>query len=140
KVQSASKEVVHARYKDLAHVEWAFRTSKTVLEMRPLYVRLASRTRGHALVVMLAYRLIQELAKRWRNLDVTVAEGIAQLTTLYVHELSVKGVENRQVVSCVPIPNEAIQKLFEHAGIKLPQPPTKEVKISTKRKLTSQRK
>ena len=140
KVQSASKEVVHARYKDLAHVEWAFRTSKTVLEMRPLYVRLASRTRGHALVVMLAYRLIQELAKRWRNLDVTVAEGIAQLTTLCVHELSVKGVENRQVVSCVPIPNEAIQKLFEHAGIKLPQPPIKEVKISTKRKLTSQRK
>jgi hypothetical protein len=42
---AASKELIHERYKDLALVEWAFRTSKTVqLEMRPLYVRLASRT------------------------------------------------------------------------------------------------
>jgi transposase len=48
----ASKEVVH---RDLALVEWAFRQSKTVyLEMRPVFVRLESRTRGHALVVMLA--------------------------------------------------------------------------------------
>jgi len=47
---AASKELIHQRYKDLALVEWAFRTSKTVqLEMRPIYVRLASRTRGHAL-------------------------------------------------------------------------------------------
>jgi hypothetical protein len=27
--------------------------------MRPIHVRLASRTRGHALVVMLAYRIVQ---------------------------------------------------------------------------------
>lgn len=140
KAKKASKEVVHARYKDLAHVEWAFRTSKTMLEMRPLYVRLASHTRGHALVVMLAYRLVQELAKRWRNLDVTVAEGVAQLTTLCVHELSVKGAENHQIVRCVPTPNDAIQKLFEHAGIGLPKSPNKEVNVSTKRKLTTQRK
>ncbi|HZC00099.1 MAG TPA: IS1634 family transposase, partial [Gammaproteobacteria bacterium] len=47
----ASKETVHDRYKDLALVEWAFRESKTVhLEMRPIYVRLESRTRGHAFV------------------------------------------------------------------------------------------
>jgi len=33
----ASKEIVHDRYKDLALVEWAFRSSKTVhLEMRPI--------------------------------------------------------------------------------------------------------
>jgi transposase len=35
-------------------VEQAFRTAKTaLLEMRPITVRLESRTRGHALVVML---------------------------------------------------------------------------------------
>jgi transposase len=54
--EAASKETVHERYKDLALVEWAFRESKTVhLEMRPIYVRRESRTRGHAFVVMLAY-------------------------------------------------------------------------------------
>ena len=54
--EQADKETVHSRYKDLAQVEHAFRTMKTGhLELRPIYVRLASRTRGHALVVMLSY-------------------------------------------------------------------------------------
>lgn len=86
---AASKELIHERYKDLALVEWAFRTSKTVqLEMRPIYVRLASRTRGHALVVMLAYRIIKELAQYWHALDVTVAEGLKELDTFYVSRKS----------------------------------------------------
>lgn len=62
----AGKEVVHGRYKDLALVERAFRVCKTgQLEVRPVHVRLASRTRGHVFVVMLAYRIVQELATRW---------------------------------------------------------------------------
>ena len=136
-VQRADKEIVHSRYKDLAQVEWAFRTSKTVLEMRPVYVRLESRTRGHALVVMLAYRLVQELAKRWRTLDITVPEGISQLTTLCVHQLSVN---NQKVTNCVPTPNETVTKLFEHASIGLPKiSEQEEAKISTKTKLTSRK-
>ena len=58
---------VHARYKDLAMVEWAFRTSKSKiryggtmqLEMRPVHVRLARRTRGHALAIILSYKIVQ---------------------------------------------------------------------------------
>ena len=65
---AASNEIIHERYKDLAIVEWAFRQSETVhLEMRPIHVRLESRTRGHAFVVMLA--ITQALAKYWRHLD-----------------------------------------------------------------------
>ena len=71
--EMASKETVHTRYKDLMHVEMAFRTSKTVeLELRPINVRLESRTRGHVFVVMLAYKIVQELAKRWQAIDLTV--------------------------------------------------------------------
>jgi len=56
---------VHDRYRDLAQVEWAFRGQKTVqLEMRPVYLRDQNRTRGHALVVMLAYLLVQTLRQR----------------------------------------------------------------------------
>jgi transposase len=48
--------MVHDRYKDLASVEQAFRTCKTVhLEVRPIFLRLEARTRAHAFVVMLAY-------------------------------------------------------------------------------------
>ena len=83
KCEQASKDTVHDRYKDLVQVEWAFRTGKTAhLELRPIHVRKENRTRGHALVVMLAYRLIQELARRWAALDVKVEEGLKSLATL----------------------------------------------------------
>jgi transposase len=92
KKTEAPKETVQARYKDLALVEWAFRTCKTThLEMRPIYVRKKSRTRGHALVVMLAYMLVRELAGCWAGLDLTVREGLRDLGTLTATELRVKG-------------------------------------------------
>jgi transposase len=57
-------ETVHVRYKDLAMVERAFRTSKTGhLEVRPVYVRTEANTRGHVLVVMLAYLIVRELKR-----------------------------------------------------------------------------
>ena len=71
--EAVPKKVVHDRYRSLALVEQAFRISKTIeLEMRPIHVRLEARTRGHAFVVMLAYRIVQHLAERWHALDVTV--------------------------------------------------------------------
>jgi hypothetical protein len=45
-------------YKDLAHVERAFRSLKTVdLEVRPIHHRRADRLRAHVLLCMLAYHL-----------------------------------------------------------------------------------
>jgi hypothetical protein len=45
-------------YKDLAHVERAFRSLKTVdLEVRPIHHRRADRVRAHVLLCMLAYYL-----------------------------------------------------------------------------------
>ena len=45
----ATKEVIHNRYKALAEVEWAFRTQKSLLEIRPLYLRKKERTIAHLL-------------------------------------------------------------------------------------------
>ncbi|MEW5980722.1 MAG: IS1634 family transposase, partial [Acidobacteriota bacterium] len=88
----ASKETIHDRYKDLAQVEWAFRTSKTgLLEARPFFVRLEKRTRGHLLVVMLAYLLVQELASCWHDLELTVEEGLGELKSLCTTRVTVKG-------------------------------------------------
>jgi hypothetical protein len=70
---TASPQVIHDRYKDLAEVEQAFRTCKTAhLETRPIYVRTAANTRGHVLVVMLAYLIRRELSRAWVALDMTV--------------------------------------------------------------------
>lgn len=135
----ATKETIHDRYKDLALVESAFRSSKTVnLELRPVHVRLASRTRGHVFVVLLAYRIIQELALRWQTLDVTVAEGIAELTTLCAHEVSFNGKEK---CNQIPTPRASVKGLIEAARIKLPEVlPCSGVIVTTKKKLTSRRK
>ena len=52
-----AEEAVKA-YKDLSHVETAFRLLKTVdLEIRPIYHALSDRVRAHAFLCMLAYYL-----------------------------------------------------------------------------------
>jgi hypothetical protein len=136
--QAVSKEVVHDRYKDLALVEWAFRSSKTVhLEARPIYVRRESRTRGHVFVVMLAYLIVAELARRWQELDTTVEEGIKVLCTLCATEVLLKG-----VVRCIqiPRPREPLQQLLAAARISLPDVlPSKGVVVTTKKKLPERR-
>ena len=134
-----AKEVVHARYKALALVEWAFRTSKTVeLEMRPVYVRLAERTSAHALVVMLAYRLVQELTERWGSLNVTVEEGLQELTTLCAIQVLVKGQARCQQI---PQPRPMLQQLIDLARVRFPQVlPCKGIRVATRKKLQENRK
>jgi transposase len=135
----ASKELIHARYKDLALVESAFRTSKTVqLEMRPLHVRLETRTRGHAFVVMMAYRIIKELAAYWQAFNLTVEEGIKELDTLCVTEISIAG---KKRYHQIPEPRDLNRQLLEAAKVKLPTLlPSKNIHVATKKKLPERRK
>lgn len=135
----ATKEIIHNRYKDLSLVEAAFRSSKTVhLELRPIHVRLATRTRGHVFVVMMAYRIIRELAVRWQDLDMTVEEGINELSTLCTQEVSFNGKEQ---CNQIPQPRGSVKKLLDAARIRMPEAlPSKGIIVTTKKKLTSRRK
>ena len=137
--KNISKETIHARYKDLSKVEWAFRTSKTVeLEMRPIHVRLEDRTRGHALVVMLAYRIVQELSSRWQNINLTVEEGINELAQVCAMEMRVNG---KPFCKKIPEPRPSIKKLLEEAQVRLPEVlPSTDKKVATRKKLTERRK
>ncbi len=136
--EQADAQTVHRRYKDLAQVEQAFRISKTVqLEMRPLYVRTQASTRGHALVVMLAYRIVQELARRWCDLDMTVKEGLRQLEKICAMQLESNG---RTHANCVPKPCETGEKLLAAAGVTLPEVlPSRGATVATRKKLPPRR-
>ena len=138
KKKAAGKETIHSRYKDLTQVEWAFRTSKTVqLEMRPVNVRLARRTRGHVFVVMLAYRMVQELAHRWREINLTVAEGIQELTTLCATEMLVN---NQPRCHKIPQPRPSVKQLLKAASVRLPDVlPCKGIRVATRKKLSENR-
>jgi len=134
----APKELVHDRYKDLASVERAFRSCKTVhLEMRPSFLRLEERTRAHAFVVMLAYQIIRYLASCWSAFDVTVAEGLQALTTLCLVEVAPP---NAPSYHCIPTPRASVAQLLHSADIKLPKAfSLSGTRVSTKKKLQSER-
>jgi hypothetical protein len=136
--QQAKKELVHDRYKDLASVEQAFRTCKTAhLEVRPIFLRLETRTRAHAFVVMLAYQIIQYLTACWSHCDLTVEEGLHALTTLCLVEVMP---QNAASYHCIPTPRDTIARLLHSADIKLPTAfSLSGVRVSTKKKLQSER-
>ena len=134
----APKEIVHDRYKDLASVERAFRSCKTVhLEVRPIFLRLEERTRAHALVVMLAYQIIRYLASCWSAFDITVEEGLHALTTLCLVEVAP---HNAPSYHCIPTPRASIARLLHSADIQLPKAfSLSGTRVSTKKKLHSER-
>ena len=134
----ADKQIVHDRYKDLAEVEKAFRDCKTAnLEVRPVFVRSEKSTRGHVLVVMLAYMIIRKLREAWAALDMMVEEGLNQLSTLCSMEIKVK-----DHGSClkIPRPREKSRELLKALDVRMPMVlPHREVRVVTRKKLPEQR-
>jgi len=141
------KESVHARYKDLAMVEEAFHTCKTGrLELRPIYVRKAERTRAHVFVVMLSYLLARELRECWREIDATVEENLAALAGLCGVRVSIPSgvrvsVSSGEEVYLIPKPRPDLNKLFDLTNTTPPTIlPAGKTHADTKRKLKSRRK
>jgi len=126
------------RYKDLAEVERAFRDCKTaILEVRPVFVRSEKSTRGHVLVVMLAYLIIRKLRAAWAAFDMTVEEGLKELSTLCSMEIKVK-----DHGSClkIPRPREKSRDLLKALNVRMPTAlPHREVRVVTRKKLPEQR-
>ena len=136
---AADAETLHARYKDLTEVERDFRTMKTVhLEVRPIFVQKPDRTRAHVFIVMLALLLRRDLEAAWRHLDLTVEEGLKQLSTLCAQELVIA---NNSGCLIVPRPRASLAALFAALNITPPQTlPRSAFHVATKKKLPSRRK
>jgi hypothetical protein len=134
----ADRHLIHDRYKALAEVERAFRTCKTGhLEVRPVFVRTEKSTRGHVLVVMLAYLIVRYLRQAWAALDLTVEEGISQLATLCSLQVGIKG---QSTCHRLPIPREPSAQLLTAAGIGLPKAlPFQGARVVTRKQLPSHR-
>lgn len=117
--EGIDKQVIHDRYKDLVGVEQAFRTCKTaMLEMRPWYVYKEESTRGHALVVMLAYLITRYLQQAWSHLNLTVEEGLKQLANLCSTKMIIK---DQSCCHRIPNPSKTVANLLEAANVFLPR-------------------
>lgn len=137
--KKATAQTIHDRYKDLSQVEHAFRTFKTGhLEIRPTFVRSEASTRGHVLIVMLAYLMERELYSYWKGLDITVAGGIDELGSIRGVEISFPNAN----ILCqkVPTPTGLSEKLLGEARIRLPNTlPLRKIHVATRKKLYQQR-
>ena len=101
-------------------------------------MRTAEHTRGHVLVVMLAYRIARELSRRWTALDTRVQEGLDELAGLCATEILANG---RALCNQIPEPREALRILLQAAHVRLPEAlPARGAIVSTKRRLPERRK
>lgn len=132
----AGTQQVHDRYLDLTKVERDFRTLKTgLLELRPIFLRKEGRTRGHALVCLLALKLARELDRRLAPLGLTVEDGLERLKAVRLVRLGNSEVELWRLPTSYP---QAQSEVLE-ALPKL-KPPMLSLRKPNTRRLTNPRK
>lgn len=136
-LDAAEAQEIHDRYKDLIYVELAFRREKDELDLRPVFLRRKERTCAHFFVAMLSYKGQLYFRKAWRDIDLTIEEGLKQLATITANKIEI----NNQTINRVPKPNKECQELLKTLGVRVPTIlPNIEFKVVTKAKLTERRK
>ena len=123
-----NKETVWDRYGDLQKVERDFRRMKTsLIEIRPIFVRKESRTRGHVFVSMLSLKIARLMESRLYNVfqttresdeAVTVEDAMAALLRLCLQYYRI----GDQTVAGLPKPDDYQQKILDALGVKIKAP------------------
>jgi len=122
------KETVWDRYGDLQKVERDFRRMKTTLiEIRPIFVRKESRTRGHVFVSMLSLKIARLMESRLCHVfqtthesddSVTVEDAIGALLRLCLQYYHI----GDQTVTGLPKPDDYQQKILDALDVKINAP------------------
>jgi hypothetical protein len=123
-----SGQQVHDHYVSLQQVERDFRTMKTgLLEVRPVFVRKETRTRGHVFACLLALTLSREIDRRLRaafgttDTDahaVTLPDAVASLSRLCLLHYPFNP---QTTVTRWPKPDERQRAILEALGVTLPK-------------------
>jgi transposase len=124
--QQLSGQDVHDSYVSLQQVERDFRQMKTgLLEVRPVFVRKESRTRGHVLCCLLALKLSREIERRLQvafgTTDqnphaVTTADALAALSRLCLLEYPV---DEKTTLTRLPKPDARQKEILKALAIQL---------------------
>jgi hypothetical protein len=84
----SSKKIIET-YKQLWHIEKAFRMSKTDLKIRPIYHRLAGRIEAHICISFTAYKILKELERVLKKEKASFSTTKAAELTQNMYQLSV---------------------------------------------------
>jgi transposase len=122
-----SAQQVHDSYVSLQKVERDFRTLKTgLLEVRPVWVRKESRTRGHVFCCLLALKVSREIERRLRAAfgttqtrtdAITLPDALLALTRLCLLHYPVN---EKTTVTKLPHPDARQQEILKALGVSLP--------------------
>jgi transposase len=125
--EKLSTEQIHDSYMALQKVERDFRTMKTgLLEIRPVFVRKESRTRGHVFCSMLALKLQREVERRLAAVfgttdadcyAVTVPDALASLSRLTLLHYKV---DDKIAVTKLPMPDQQQKRILDALKVSLP--------------------
>ena len=124
---SMSAQEVHDSYMSLQKVERDFRAMKTgLLEVRPVFVRKESRTRGHVFCCLLALKLSREMERRLREKfgttdsnphTITLPDALKALGSLCLLQYKI---DEKTTVTKLPQPRANQQQILAALGLSLP--------------------
>lgn len=82
--QLSAAEVMD-NYKQLWHIEKAFRISKTDLRVRPIYHRLAHRIQAHLIIAFCSYKLYKELERQLqeKKLNLSAEKAVEIMQSIF---------------------------------------------------------
>jgi transposase len=125
--QSMTAQQVHDSYMNLQKVERDFRAMKTgLLEVRPVFVRKESRTRGHVFCCMLALKLSRAMERRLREKfgttdsnphALTLPDALAALSSLCLLHYRV---DEKTILTKLPQPTANQKQILEALRVTLP--------------------
>jgi transposase len=126
--EQMDQQAVHDSYVSLQKVERDFRLMKTgLLEVRPVFVRKESRTRGHVLAGLLALKLSREMERRRQAAcgttdanphTLTVHDAMAALSRLCLLEYQI---DDKTNVTRLPRPDARQEEILVALGVNLPK-------------------
>jgi hypothetical protein len=119
---------VHDSYVALQKVERDFRAMKTgLLEVRPVFVRKESRTRGHVFACMLALKISREIERRLRAVfgttdsdphTITLPDALASLERMCLLHYPI---DADTTLTRLPRPDERQQQILTALHVALPE-------------------
>ena len=116
-----------AWYMQLVHVEDAFRTLKSDLDLRPIFHQLERRVEAHIMVALLGYCLSVTLKAKLRRSapGLTARETLASLGAIQMVDVEIPTTDGRVLIlPRYTEPQQEQEMLLEKLGLQLPaQPP-----------------
>ncbi len=111
-----SAKDVHRQYSELWQVERAFRVSKGVLELRPMFHFTKKRIEAHVCICFVAYKVYKELERILKNNDIIMSVDKVLSIAKTITTIRVKLQESKEIMEKTMLltdKHKSIEKLFE---------------------------